>query len=141
VAESEAPAVPPDLERVVFFSDAVLAIAITLLVLEIKVPELPWGSPPEAQLEALLELWPKYIAYISSFWVIGLFWTIHRRILRRLPRGGRLFNVLNLLFLFCVAFLPFPTAVMGDYGPERVPVGFSALWLMLVGAAPGRCWR
>lgn len=102
------------MQRVEAFSDGVFAIAITLLVLEIKVPthtELEHASL--AQL--LFQRWPKYAAYIFSFFTIGVFWANHHHWLKLFRKTNHVFNLLNVFFLMCISFLPFPTALMGDY--------------------------
>lgn len=68
-----------EVERIVFFSDAVFAIAITLLVLEIRVPD---GLPPARLAEALGRMWPKFLSYLISFSVTGGYWRAHHRIFR-----------------------------------------------------------
>jgi uncharacterized membrane protein len=111
-----------ELERIIFFSDAVFAIAITLIVLDIKPPVIP-----KAYVAARLgpELWALrsgYFSYALSFLVIGAFWAAHHRSFRYITGyDGRLI-VLNTLLLMCVAFLPFPTAVLGQYGDMRIAV-------------------
>jgi uncharacterized membrane protein len=100
-------------ERVVFFSDAVFAIVITLLVLELKVPHLTEHSE-SALRHALLELFPRVIGFVVSFLIIGLMWIEHHRIFRYIEDydGGLLWR--NLLLLLCVSFVPFPTALFSE---------------------------
>lgn len=100
-------------ERVVFFSDAVFAIVITLLVLELKVPHLTEHS--EASLrQALVDLVPRVIGFVISFLIIGLMWIEHHRIFRYIEDydGGLLWR--NLFLLLCVSFVPFPTALFSE---------------------------
>ena len=100
-------------ERVVFFSDAVFAIVITLLVLELKVPHLTEHSE-SALRHALVELFPRVIGFVVSFLIIGLMWIEHHRIFRYIEDydGGLLWR--NLLLLLCVSFVPFPTALFSE---------------------------
>ena len=100
-------------ERVVFFSDAVFAIVITLLVLELKVPHL--GEHTEAALRhSLVELLPRVAGFVISFLIIGLMWIEHHRIFRYIADydGGLLWR--NLFLLLCVSFVPFPTALFSE---------------------------
>ena len=100
-------------ERVVFFSDAVFAIVITLLVLELKVPHLTEHS--EASLrQALIDLFPRVVGFVISFLIIGLMWIEHHRIFRYIDDydGGLLWR--NLFLLLCVSFVPFPTALFSE---------------------------
>ena len=115
--EREASAV--GLERIVFFSDAVFAIGITLLVLDIHIPER--GSVAPADLPAqVLDLWPRVAAYILSFLVVGLFWMAHHRIFHYIRRFDTRLIWLNLLFLMTIAFLPVPTALLAAYGDQPI---------------------
>jgi uncharacterized membrane protein len=101
-------------ERVVFFSDAVFAIVITLLVLEIKPPHLDEHS--EAAIKrALVELIPKFSGFVVSFLIVGMMWIEHHRIFRHIINydAGLLWR--NLLLLLCVSFVPFPTALFSEY--------------------------
>jgi uncharacterized membrane protein len=100
-----------DTGRLETFSDAVLAIAITLLVLNLKIPEDPTGSLAAA----LAEQWPSYLAYLVSFMVIGIIWLNHHAMFRLIARVDRTVLLLNLTLLLIVAAIPFPTALLAAY--------------------------
>jgi uncharacterized membrane protein len=101
---------PPSVDRLAAFSDGVFAIAITLLILPLT----------EAQvrdthvLEDLLALEPQFLALVLSFAVIGRFWLLHHEDLRQMTGATQRVLVANLVFLFFVVVLPFPTALLGD---------------------------
>jgi len=99
-------------ERIEAFSDGVFAIAITLLIIEIGVPVL---TSDESLSDALLDLWPEYGAYVLSFVTIGIYWANHNAFFRLFLRTDHVFLMLNVFFLMCIAFVPFPTAVIGEY--------------------------
>jgi len=98
-------------ERLEIFSDGVIAIAITLLVLDIKVPE----AEPGKLLHALGEQWPSYVAFVLSFTVIGIMWVSHHSMFERIRHVDRGLLFTNLLLLLGIGFLPFPTALLADY--------------------------
>lgn len=100
-------------ERVVFFSDAVFAIVITLLVLELKVPHITEHTDTALR-HALVELLPRVAGFVISFLIIGLMWIEHHRIFRYIEDydAGLLWR--NLLLLLCVSFVPFPTALFSE---------------------------
>ena len=127
------------LERLVFFSDAVFAIAITLLALEIRLPHDIAYLVNEELTRALLHLWPKYLGFATSFVVIGAFWVAHHRKFRYIRRYDRALLWLNLLLLMGVAFIPFPTAVLSDYG-NRTATIFYALTMLAVGLLSSAIW-
>jgi uncharacterized membrane protein len=102
------------LERLIFFSDAVYAIAITLLVLDIRLPSGADSASNHELLLLLAGLWHKYLAYFISFWVIGLSWISHHRKFLHIQRVDNQLLSLNLLMLMMIAFIPFPTAVMSE---------------------------
>jgi uncharacterized membrane protein len=114
--------------RVEAFSDGVFAIAITLLVLEIKVAP----SDFEHLGRALVDEWPAYLAYVTSFLTVGSVWIAHHDLFTRLRFIDRGMLRLNLLLLMAAAFLPFPTAVLAQSfhasdRAERVAVVFYGL--------------
>ena len=103
-------------ERVVFFSDAVFAIAMTLLAIDLRVPELPAGQTDASFLQALSRLAPSVFAFCISFVVIAGFWIGHYRTFRYVVDvDGRLVAI-NLAFLFSIAILPFPTSIIAREG-------------------------
>ena len=94
--------------RMEAFSDGVLAIAITLLVLDLAL------RPPGSPLEQFLRDWPAYLVYLVSFLTIRAAWIAHNSLTDDLDHVDRIFLRLNLLFLLSVAFLPFPTRIVGE---------------------------
>jgi len=100
--------------RLEAFSDGVIAIAITLLVLEISIPH----AGPGGLWDALIDQWPSYAAYLLSFVVIGIMWVSHHSMFERIATVDRRLLFLNLLLLLGIAFLPFPTALLAQYVRE-----------------------
>ena len=124
------------LDRLVFFSDAVFAIAITLLALEIRLPNPGPAGDESSLLHGLIEMWPKYLGYAISFLVIGGFWIGHHRKFRYIIRYDNRLMVINLFFLMTVAFVPFPTSVISEYG-NRVATIFYAIVIAVAGLLSG----
>jgi uncharacterized membrane protein len=104
------------LERLVFFSDAVFAIAITLLVIDLRLPDIGEHASNDALVDALRAIGPRIAAYALSFAVIGLYWLAHWRRYHYIVRADQRLALINLVLLGFVAFIPFPTAVMGEHG-------------------------
>ena len=97
--------------RIEAFSDGVYAIAITLLILDLKVP-----STPDGQLgAALLRQWPAYFAFLLSFAFIGIMWVNHHRLFTHIRRSDHRLLFLNLLLLLGVTVVPFPTALLAAH--------------------------
>ena len=128
------------LERLTFFSDAVFAIAMTLLVVEVRLP--PVTALTDAGLgQALLDLIPDYIAFLVSFLVLARFWAGHHTLMGQLSASSNRLLWANMALLLAVAFMPFPTGVVSKYGQLRVGVGFYAGWLLLIGLLNRRIIR
>jgi uncharacterized membrane protein len=105
--------------RIEAFSDGVFAIIFTLLVLEIHVPQVQ-DKGNSASLElSLLAMTPKFLSYILSFLLVCIWWVAHNHLFHILKRSDRGLLWLNSLFLLRLAFIPFPTALMGDFPRER----------------------
>src|SRR3569623_1123728 len=108
------------LDRLVFFSDAVFAIAVTLLVLDIKVPNLPHESISAAWRD-FAALWPSFFAFALSFFVIGRFWMGHHERFRALRHYDSRLMWPNMLYLMAIAFMPFSSAFLGTNLGRFVP--------------------
>jgi len=128
--------------RLEAFSDGVFAVAITLLVLDLNIPD---GAHLWHQ---LADEWPSFAAFAVSFWVIGIIWVNHHSVLDHLGRANRVVLFLNLLLLFAVVFIPFSTALFAEHlksGEDEetaaavysismtfMSVGFGALWTYIL---------
>jgi len=110
------------LERILLFSDAVFAIAITLMIIEVKPPHLEHGSTFLEGLNAFLLMSPMIIGTVLSFYLIGLFWYRHHDLMKHLVRCDRKFVTLNLSLLLSIAFLPFSTAFVFENDPAPFPL-------------------
>ncbi len=115
-----------ELERLIFFSDAVFAIVMTLLVLEIRLPEVSPGQAAAQVPGKVLALWPKFFSYVLSFLVTGTYWIAHHQTYQYVRSYDRTLVWLNLLFLLSISFIPFPTDLLGEYGGLRFAVIFYA---------------
>ena len=120
------------LERLTFFSDAVFAIAITLLIIEVHVPHLETRDDG-AYLQALAALQPSFMGFVLSFLVIGALWVAHHRVFGMLVDYGPSIMWPNMLLLMNVAFMPFATALMSSNPGARVPEVFYAATLLVAG--------
>ena len=118
------------LERLVFFSDAVFAIAITLLVIEIHVPHLNWGGNAAAW-QALFELTPSFFGFVLSFLVIGRFWIGHHNAFTMIDHYDGRLAWPNLLLLMCIALMPFASAFMSANLGQFVPTLFYNMTLLV----------
>jgi uncharacterized membrane protein len=124
------------------FSDGVFAIAITLLVLEIQVPHTLVETRGLAR--ALLAQWPSYLAFVTSFVTIGIMWLNHHRLFTFIGRSDHTLQLLNLLLLLGITFLPFPTSVLADHlgGPNgRIAAFFYSATFFVIAVAFNAMWR
>ena len=129
-----------DTGRTEAFSDGVLAIAITLLVLDLNVP----ADEFDELWRGILAEWPAYLAYASSFLTIGGIWLRHHGIFSRLAYVDRKLMTLNLLLLMAVSFLPFPTRLVAEAirneDAERAAVIFYGTSLLATSVLIGALW-
>ena len=132
------------LERLILFSDAVFAIAITLLVIEIKIPEIHEKPVTDnAVLHKLAELIPKFVGFLVSFLLIGQYWIVHHRMFSFVINFTDRLIWLNILFLFAIALMPFSTGFYSEYVLRGVvtPVIFYTANIALLGLANFLMWR
>ena len=123
-------------DRVLFFSDAIFAIAITLLVVDLQVPEAA-GLKSGRQLRDSI---PQMVGFALSFAVIGLFWLAHHGLFRYIKGLDRPLILLNLLFLGCIAFLPYPTSLLSAAGDQAPATIFYAVSISAAGLAEAALW-
>jgi len=102
--------------RLEAFSDGVFAIAITLLVLELKVPDVATAAhSPAALARALLQQWPSYVGLVTSFFTVLIMWVHHHAILRNVCRTDAWLHFANGCLLLGVTFVPYPTSILARY--------------------------
>ncbi|HEU4345971.1 MAG TPA: TMEM175 family protein [Candidatus Binatia bacterium] len=113
--------------RIEALSDGIFAIVMTLLILEIHVPDLPKTAPNVDVVPALLALWPKFASYIVAFVSLGVFWVGHHTMYHAIRRADRALLWLNIVFFMFVSLLPFSTSVLNAF-PEAfiAPLLFGA---------------
>lgn len=101
-------------------TDGVFAIAMTLLVLDFKVPTIPEGSSVSALPKLILDLWPNFFNYVQSFILLGIFWIVHHRqfdYIKFIDQGLLWLNILGLMF---IALIPFSTSLIAEYGHVQI---------------------
>jgi uncharacterized membrane protein len=121
-----------EFSRVLAFSDGLFAIAMTLLVVGIGVPTLTNGGDEGELLEAYGDLVPEVISFFISFAVIGRYWVAHHRFFGLLRAMDYTLVWINLLYLAFIAFLPFPTGVMGSYFKNPISIATYAVAVAVV---------
>jgi uncharacterized membrane protein len=108
-------------ERVISFSDAVFAFAITLMALSIDIPDLPTHLTQSELLDELYDLYPQFESYIISFAVIAIFWVSYHQVFNHIKGSHITMVYLNLLFLLLVTLLSLSTSLVINYGTYQIP--------------------
>jgi uncharacterized membrane protein len=109
------------LERLILFTDAVFAIAITLLIIEIKVPELHHTASEREVLVKVVALTPKFTGFFVAFFVIAIYWMAHHRVFRFVNHYTNRLIWINVFFLLSIVLMPFTAAFQGEYPLLRTP--------------------
>ncbi|KAM3100311.1 TMEM175 family protein [Phormidesmis sp. 146-12] len=137
------PRAPHSNERLMFFSDGIFAITITLLVIEIKVPELhdvPVNEIAPALFKELAHLMPSIWGCIISFMILGLYWIAHHNMFMSIKHHNHTLLWLNTFFLMCIASVPFTTALISHYPDQQIAVVSYAAVLTLTGIVLNLIW-
>ena len=121
--------------RVETFSDGIFAIIITLLVLEIKVPHIEKHDSTSELIAALLALFPKFIGWIISFFTIAVIWVNHHKLFKQFRQLDSGIFWWNAVLLLWTSFIPFPTAVLGDYPGNVVSIVLYGVVMALMAAS------
>jgi len=127
----------PSVDRLLALSDGVVAIALTLLVLQLRVPSLPSGSADSASAlaSALARGGDQLTAYVISFYVVAQFWLVHHRVFQHLAGQQESLAWWNFAFLFTITIMPFTSDMLGQYGNNPLAVDIFALNLLLAALA------
>ena len=125
----------PEFGRIAFFTDAVFAIALTLLVLDLRLPRMS-GNPddPASILNALGDLTPKFVSFGVAFALLAKYWMANHRFFARIGRFDKRYLTICMCYLATVAFLPFTTSLIGEY--ERNPIS-GVLFALSLAAVSG----
>jgi uncharacterized membrane protein len=124
-------------ERLLFFSDAVFAIAMTLLAIDIRLPQGPEGGDMAQRIASLA---PQVVAYVVSFFQLAQLWNAHHQLFRYIVQYDSALVGLNMVFLLLIAFLPVPTSALGEHGVGPATVTFLASCLTLVALSELGLW-
>ena len=122
--------------RIETLTDGIFAIAMTLLVLDMKVPNIPAGVAQAALEFRVFDLWPKFLIYVLSFVILAIFWVSHSIQFHYIRRADRTFYWINVLFMMLVSFIPFSTHLLSEHIGQRFAVIFygchlTAIWVSL----------
>jgi uncharacterized membrane protein len=121
------------------FSDGVFAIAATLLVVDLRLPNLAGLTPQQSALR-LAMLWPQVFGYATSFAIIGVLWINHHALFHFLKKVDRISLIINLGLLMCVAFIPYPTALMAQFNGNAAVVVLFGCTMALAGFVFSGLW-
>ena len=130
----------PRLARLFALVDGVYAIALTLLAVELVLPQASEHLHGEALLKSILDFWPKILGFLTSFTLIAIFWHGHHLAFHYLRRFDGRLDWLRFLHLLCIAFLPFPTAILGEHISDPVAQEFYFGTILVSGLVTMALW-
>ena len=113
--------------------DGVFAIVMTLLVLELTVPHLSHSNVANELPKALIELWPVILSYFTSFIILGFLWIAHHDDFSYIKRVDRGLLWISIFYLMSIAFIPFSTSLLGEYGDQQISVIIYASNIIIIG--------
>ena len=127
--------------RVESLSDGIFAVAMTLLVLDIRLPDLQSGADSAQLLAGLLKIWPKFVAFFISFFFLARAWKAHRLIFHYITEVNYVFIYLTMLLLFVVCLLPFSASLISEHPHTTVAVAVYSVNLTLMPGINYLMWR
>ena len=127
--------------RVEALSDGIFAVAMTLLVLDIRLPDLHGAADSAQVLSALLNIWPKFVAFIVSFFFLARAWKAHRLIFQYISQVDYVFVYLTMVHLFVVCLLPFSASLIAEYPQTTVAAAIYSINLTLLPGVNYLMWR
>jgi uncharacterized membrane protein len=119
--------------RIEALADGVFAIAMTLLILDVKVPSVEPGLDAAAFAGRVWELWPRFLTFAVSFLIAGVFWVGHHALMSYIRRADRTFMWVNLLFLLFISAIPFSASLIGAYPEQPAAISVYCGNLILAG--------
>ncbi len=123
------------------FNDGIFAIAITLLILDIRLPDIPGQEIDTHFLAGLISISPQILGFVLSFFIIAMYWLSYHRFFLYIRRTDRVLVLQNILFLFFIVFMPFPTYLLGLYGSHQPIVIFYAAVVVVTSTLLAMMWR
>jgi uncharacterized membrane protein len=141
-ADSSNQSPPPPISdgRLISLSDGVFAFAMTLMVITLDVPKPDSVTTAELP-RAVQKQWPEFFGYFLTFWIIATYWFVHRRFFRQIVSEDAVVGWLNIAFLFCIVFLPYPTDMMGDFNQSQFALVFYATTMIVSSAVLSVLWE
>lgn len=128
------------MHRIEALSDGVFAIVMTLLVFDIKIPQIFEASVATELPHRLFEMWPKLLSYLFSFIILGIYWVAHHALFHYIKHSDRNLLWLNILFLMSVVFIPFSTGLIGEYPRQQIALVVYGGNLILIGLVLYLLW-
>jgi len=127
--------------RIEALCDGVFAIAMTLMIFNVKVPQIPTELAPAKLANEVYDLWPQFLVYAISFVMLGIYWVGHHNQYHYIRCTDRWLLWINVAFLFFVTLIPFSTALLGRYPAQQIAVVVYASNLIIVGILLLIHWR
>ena len=128
-------------QRLEAFSDGVFAVAITLLALDVRLPQLPPGAGEKELYAAAMAMAPKFLTYVMTFILVGMFWVAHHRIFASIAHVDRPLLWFNLILLLWICLVPLSAAAFSGYMQMRTPIIIYGLNVIFIGQSLFAIWH
>jgi uncharacterized membrane protein len=141
ISKEEWPATGLQIEKLTWFADAIFAFSITLLAIDIRAPDISADLLATELPSALLNLTPRIVSFLITFWVVGSYWVAYHRAFSLIVRYDRGLIYLNLLFLMFIVLVPFPSDLVGRYPTQFISAILTAAFFAATGLSLSLIWR